>query len=80
MVLEEVVVRGVVDSRINAARTGPALTISDSVVARLPMLGRDFTTLAILSPQVAFSANGLSFGGAHDRLNSVQVDGAASRT
>lgn len=74
--LAEVRVSGVADSRINPGRTGPAMTISDSVIERLPIFGRDFTGLAILSPQVAFSARGFSFGGAHDRLNSIQIDGA----
>ncbi len=74
--LEEVTVRAEADPRINAARTGPALTVPESTIVRLAVDGRDFTRLALLSPQVAPSANGgLSFAGQHDRLNSLQVDG-----
>ncbi|HEX5963424.1 MAG TPA: TonB-dependent receptor, partial [Gemmatimonadales bacterium] len=74
--LEELTVSAQADPRINAGRTGPALTVSESTIVRLPVDGRDFTRLALLSPQVAPSANGgLSFAGQHDRLNSLQVDG-----
>jgi hypothetical protein len=74
--LEEVTVRAEADPRINAGRTGPALTVSESTIVRLAVDGRDFTRLALLSPQVAPSANGgFSFAGQHDRLNSLQVDG-----
>jgi hypothetical protein len=54
--LEEVTVHAPSDSRLNAGRTGPALTVSESTVARLPIDGRDFTRLALLSPQVTPSA------------------------
>lgn len=77
--LPELVVRGVIDPRINGSRTGPALTISDSVIDRLPIFGRDFGLLVQLSPQATMSPNGASFGGAHDRLNSVLVDGATTQ-
>ena len=37
---------------------------------------RDYTELALLSPQVTKSPNGgLSFAGQHDRYNSIQIDG-----
>ena len=40
------------------------------------MRRRDYTELALLSPQVTKSPNGgLSFAGQHDRYNSIQVDG-----
>jgi hypothetical protein len=74
--LEELTVRADADRRLNAGRTGPALTVPESTIVRLPVDSRDFTRLALLSPQVAPSANGgLSFAGQHDRLNSLQVDG-----
>jgi hypothetical protein len=74
--LEEVTVRAEADPRINAGRTGPALTVPESTIVRLPVDARDFTRLALLSPQVTTSPNGaLSFAGQHDRLNSLQVDG-----
>jgi hypothetical protein len=74
--IQEVVVNAATDPRINSARTGPAQTISESTIVRLPIDGRDFTRLALLSPQVTPSANGgISFAAQHDRLNSLQVDG-----
>ncbi len=67
------------DPRLHAARTGPATVISDSTIARLPVANRDYTELALLSPQVTKSPNGgLSFAGQHDRLNSIQIDGAGN--
>ncbi len=74
--LEEVTVHAAIDPRINAGRTGPTLTVRESTIVRLPADGRDFSSLALLSPQVTTSPNGaLSFAGQHDRLNSLQVDG-----
>ena len=74
--LEELSVTGAADPRLSADRTGPAQIISDSLIARLPVPGRDFTELAVLAPQVTKSPNGgLSFAGQHDRSNSIQVDG-----
>ncbi len=77
--LPEVSVRGVADPRINAGRTGPAQTISRSSIVGLPIAGRDFTNLALLSPQVSKSPIGLlSVAGLNDRLTSVQVDGTTA--
>ncbi len=74
--LQEITVTGAADPRFSSARTGPAQIISDSTIARLPVAGRDYTELALLSPQVTKSRNGgLSFAGQHDRFNSIQIDG-----
>ena len=74
--LQEITVAGTIDPRLSAARTGPAQIISDSTIARLPVARRDYTELALLSPQVTKSRNGgLSFAGQHDRFNSIQIDG-----
>jgi hypothetical protein len=73
--LEEITVSGT-DPRFDPARTGPAQIITDSLIARLPVKRRDYTELALLSPQVTKSPNGgLSFAGQHDRYNSIQIDG-----
>jgi hypothetical protein len=76
--LGDVTVRASPDPRMNAGRTGPALTLSESTIVRLPIEIRDFTRLALLSPQVTPSVSGgLSFTGQHDQLNSVQIDGTS---
>jgi hypothetical protein len=73
--LEEITVT-TADLNAAAARTGPAQIISDSTIARLAVDHRDYTELALLSPQVTKSPNGgLSFAGQHDRFNSIQIDG-----
>ena len=77
--LQEIAVTEPGGSTPDAARTGPARIISDSLIARLPVGGRGYTALALLSPQVTTSPNGgLSFAGQHDRFNSIQVDGATN--
>jgi carboxypeptidase family protein len=74
--LEEVSVTGIEDPRLSGARTGPSQIVSDSTIGRLPVNHRDYTELALLSPQVTKSPNnGLSFAGLHDRFNRIQVDG-----
>jgi hypothetical protein len=77
--LQEITVTAAADPRLSAARSGPAQFISDSTIARLPVNRRDYTELALLSPQVTKSPNGgLSFAGQHDRYNSIQVDGTGN--
>ncbi|HET8623983.1 MAG TPA: TonB-dependent receptor [Gemmatimonadales bacterium] len=78
--LEEITVVAAADPRINPGRTGPAQIVSEPTIVRLPVTDRDFTQLALLSPQVTLSPNGgLSFAGQHDRLNELQTDGATNR-
>jgi outer membrane receptor protein involved in Fe transport len=84
--LPEVVVAVGVDPLINAGRTGPAQSISETTMARLPVAGRDFGQLALLSPQVvrtprrslSIFGGGLSIAGQPDRLNALQIDGATN--
>jgi hypothetical protein len=77
--LEPITVVSTPDTRASIIRTGPAQTISQNTIGRLPVAGRDYTELALLSPQVTRSPNGgLSFTGQHDRFNSIQVDGAGN--
>ncbi len=77
--LPDIAVVAAEDSRVNAGRTGPAQTISDTVIARLPVRSRDFLQLTYLSPQAAVSPNGgVSIAGQSDRLNGFQIDGATN--
>jgi outer membrane receptor protein involved in Fe transport len=75
--LAEVTVRGAVDPLINAGRTGPAQLITDSTILRLPS-ARDYTSVALLAPQVNPGNSAISFGGQPDRLNGFQVDGTSN--
>ena len=75
--LAELTVEGVVDPLINPGRTGPAQTISDTTILRLPS-PRDYTSLALLAPQVSFGSFAISFAGQPDRQNGLQVDGTTN--
>jgi Carboxypeptidase regulatory-like domain len=78
--LAPITVSGTADPRINAARTGPSQVLVESTIERLPVAERDFSQLAILSPQVSPGPEGgLSFAGQHDRLNALQIDGASNK-
>jgi Carboxypeptidase regulatory-like domain/TonB dependent receptor len=77
--LQEITVIGTGKPDLDAARNGPAQIISDSTIARLPVRRRDYTELALLSPQITRTPNGgLSFAGQHDRYNSIQIDGTGN--
>jgi outer membrane receptor protein involved in Fe transport len=66
------------NSVISASHTGVGTQISDSAIARLPSLNRDFTDFAKLAPQVSTAGNGLSGGGVNNRFNNIQIDGASN--
>lgn len=61
---------------ISPNKTGVGTTISDTAIARLPSLNRDFTDFARATPQVSTTGNGLSGGGVNNRYNLIQIDGA----
>jgi hypothetical protein len=69
-------------SRIDA-QGGPATTISDSLIHRLPTLNRNFFDFVVLTPQVStkigFQRSGISGAGANLRFNSFLINGAAER-
>jgi hypothetical protein len=68
------------DPLINAARTAPSYSVSESTAARVPVFNRDFLRLALLSPRVTRTpSGGLSIAGQPDRLNAVQIDGATNQ-
>ncbi len=74
--LEPVTVAVTADPLINPGRTGPAQLISDSAVARLPNLARDFVSLAVLSPHVSAQlGGGLSIATQNPAFNRFQIDG-----
>ncbi|MCC6774222.1 MAG: TonB-dependent receptor, partial [Gemmatimonadaceae bacterium] len=75
-VLSQQVIVSEIDPVITATRTGTGTTVSDSAIQRLPTLGRNFTDLVALTPQVSTSGPGLSGGGTNNRYNNIQIDGA----
>lgn len=75
-VLEGQIIVSEIDPVISGTRTGVSTTVSDSALQRLPTLGRNFTDFVALTPQVSNSGPGLSGGGANNRYNNIQIDGA----
>ena len=73
--LEELTVMAATNPLINSGRTGPAQTVTDTAIQRLPLLGRNFTSLLASSPQVT---NGTSVGGQNNRFNSILIDGGVN--
>lgn len=64
-------------SVIAPSHTGIAETLSDSSIARLPTLNRNFTDFLTVVPQISTKgAGGNSGGGQNNRFNSIQIDGS----
>jgi hypothetical protein len=77
--LPEIAVTARTDPLMNPARTGPAQTIGDSLISRMPVRSRDFAQLVYLSPQAVLTpSGGVSIAGQSDRLNGFQIDGATN--
>lgn len=79
--VQDLVVQGEADPIINRGRTGAASTVSDSAVQNLPSINRSFTDLITTSPAVSAgpSTNARpSIGGANNRYNNIQIDGAVN--
>jgi len=62
----------------SASHTGVETTITDSAIARLPTLNRNFTDFVALSPQVSTKGPGNSGGGQNNRFNAIQIDGSVA--
>jgi hypothetical protein len=74
VVLQELEITATTDPLINSARTGPQLTVSDSAISRIPLLGRNWNSLLATSPQVV----GTSIAGQNNRFNNIQIDGSVN--
>jgi len=84
--LEPVMVTANVDPVLNSGRVGPAEIVSRSRIAATPNHGRDFLTLATMSPQTVISpssgtapAGGITISGQNRLLNSFQIDGGTNQ-
>lgn len=77
--LAGVTITGDVNPALSPSRTGAQSFVSESALARLPSLNRNFTDFIQTVPQVV-SANvpGATVGGQNNRFNNVQVDGGVN--
>ena len=64
---------------ISPSQKGSQTTITDTLLRKLPTLSRNFTDFVQLTPQVSTSGPGLSAGGANNRYNNIQIDGATEK-
>src|SRR2546426_199115 len=65
-----VTVEAQTDPLRSPARTGASQYVSDSLVARLPTLARNFTDFVETTPQIART----SAAGQNNRFNNIQID------
>jgi outer membrane receptor for ferrienterochelin and colicin len=73
--LEELTVVAATNPLINSKRTGAAQTVTDTVIERYPLLGRNFTDLIKTSPQVL---SGTGIAGQNNRFNAILIDGGVN--
>ncbi len=59
-------------------RTGPATTVRDSALQRLPTISRDLSDFTRLVPQIATAGGGSNAAGRNSRFNNIQIDGAVN--
>ncbi len=68
------------DAVFNPARVGQATILSERIVESMPLLSRDISELALLSPLVKMTENGgFSVAGQNDRYNSLLIDGVMNK-
>jgi hypothetical protein len=75
---EEMEILSHLDALDDKARTGPSTTLKEAAINRLPIQGRNFTSLILTDPRVASYSGGPSFAGQNNRLNNIQIDGGAN--
>lgn len=64
----------------NPQQVGPATLLSERVVEAVPLLSRDITELAVLSPLVQVTqSGGFSVAGQNDRYNALLIDGVLNK-
>ncbi len=68
------------DEIFNPAQVGPATLLNERIVESMPVLSRDITELALLSPLVKTTeSGGFSVAGQNDRYNSLLIDGVLNK-
>ncbi len=73
--LAEVVVSGKA-SKFSAEKTGASTNINNEQMMTMPMISRNITDIAKLSPYAGTGTNGMSFAGANGKMSNFTVDGA----
>jgi len=73
--LEELTVIAATNPLINSGRTGAGQIVSDTMIQRLPLLGRNFTDLLRTSPHVL---SGSGVAGQNSKFNTILIDGGAN--
>ena len=73
-----VITSGSANALISAAHKGVSTTVTDSAIARLPTLSRNFTDFVTLTPQVSTRGPGNSGAGQNNRFNAIQIDGSVA--
>lgn len=63
---------------LSTNKTGASTVVSGQTLESTPTLNRNFTDLATISPHVTASGDAPSVGGANNRFNNIQIDGASS--
>lgn len=78
--LEAVTATGATSPVIAPSRTGASTVIGAQTIESVPTITRNFADVAVLSPYVQVQGGGeaASIGGANNRFNNVQIDGAVS--
>ena len=76
--LAGVQVVGASSAVISSSHKGVATTVTDSAIARLPTLNRNFTDFVALTPQISTKGPGNSGGGQNNRFNGIQIDGSVA--
>jgi hypothetical protein len=76
--LAGVEVMGASSAVITSSHKGVSTTITDSAIARLPTLNRNFTDFVALTPQISTKGPGNSGGGQNNRFNGIQIDGSVA--
>ncbi len=60
------------------SKTGAQTVITEDALNSLPTITRNFSDFAVLSPLVQTSGDAPSVGGANNRFNNIQIDGAVN--
>ena len=77
--LAAVSVEGQASPLLSSSRTGAQTFVGESLLARLPTLGRNFYDFVSSVPQVVSAAvPGITIAGQNNRFNNIQIDGGVN--